>query len=143
MVNPGSATALRVHAAACCMSVSIKTGGNMKAEFAAICVALGLLLAPVAGYTADKEPTTASKKETVKESAEDALITTKIKGEYAKDKQVSAMKIHVDTDKGVVKLTGNAKSKDEADKAAAIAKSTKGVVSVQNDIQVGTSSKKY
>lgn len=115
----------------------------MKAELAASCVALGLLLAPVAGYTADKEPTTASKKETVKESAEDALITTKIKGEYAKDKQVSAMKIHVDTDKGVVKLTGNAKSKDEADKAAAIAKSTKGVVSVQNDIQVGTSSKKY
>lgn len=119
----------------------------MKAEFAAGFVALGLLLAPVAGYTADKEPTTASKKEgvkeTVKESAEDSLITTKIKGEFAKDKAVSAMKIHVNTDKGIVKLTGNAKSKDEADKAATIAKGTKGVVSVQNDIQVATSSKKY
>ena len=39
-------------------------------------------------------------------------------------------------DKGVVKLSGNAKSKDEADKAASIAKNTKGVVSVKNDIQV-------
>jgi hyperosmotically inducible periplasmic protein len=37
------------------------------------------------------------------------VITTKIKAEFAKDKQVSAMNIKVDTDKGVVKLTGNAK----------------------------------
>ena len=44
--------------------------------------------------------------------------------------------MRVDTDKGVVKLSGNAKSKDEADKAASIAKNTKGVVSVKNDIQV-------
>ena len=64
------------------------------------------------------------------------MITTKIKAEFANDKQVSAMSIKVDTDKGVVKLSGNAKSKDEADKAASIAKNTKGVVSVKNDIQV-------
>jgi osmotically-inducible protein OsmY len=41
-----------------------------------------------------------------------------------------------------VKLTGNAKSKEEADKAVSIAQSVKGVVSVKNDIQVAASDKK-
>lgn len=113
----------------------------MKTEFAATCLALGLALAPVAGYTGEmaKEPAPMKKetvKEAVKESVEEAAITTKVKAEYAKDKQVSAMKIHVNTDKGVVKLTGNAKSKEESDKAESIAKGTKGVVSVKNDIKV-------
>ena len=110
----------------------------MKAEFAATCVALGLLLAPVAGYTADKTESTTEK---VKEGVEDAAITTKIKADYAKDKAVSAMNIHVTTDKGVVKLSGNAKSKDESEKAVSIAKGIKGVVSVQNDITVGAGKK--
>ena len=93
----------------------------------------GALLVPVVGYTADtKEP---SKMDAAKEVVDDSVITTKIKAEFAKDKQVSAMNV-VDTDKGMVKLSGNAKSKDEADKAASIAKGTKGVVSVKNDIQV-------
>ena len=106
----------------------------MKGKLAAACVVAGAMLVPVAGYTADtKEP---SKTESAKEVIDDSMITTKIKTEFAKDKQVSAMNIKVDTDKGVVKLSGNAKSKDEADKAASIAKSTKGDVSVKNDIQV-------
>ena len=122
----------------------------MKAEFAAICVALGLILAPAAGYSADKKDTPASKKdeksesktEKAKEAVEDAAITTKVKAEYAKDKQVSALSIHVNTDHGVVKLTGEAKSKAEADKAETIAKSVKGVSSVQNEIKVGAPGKK-
>jgi osmotically-inducible protein OsmY len=74
----------------------------------------------------------------VKETVSDSIITTKIKGEFAKDKTVSAMNIHVDTDqKGMVTLTGNAKSKAEADKAESIAKGTQGVVSVKNNITVG------
>ena len=121
----------------------------MKAELAATCVALGLILAPVAGYSADKkesamksEEKKESKTEKAKEAVEDATITTKIKAEYAKDKTVSALKIHVDTDKGVVKLTGNAKSKDEAEKAVEIAKRVHGVSSVKNDITVGASAAK-
>jgi len=106
----------------------------MKGKLAAACFAVSAMLVPVAGYTADtKEP---SKTESAKEVIDDSMITTKIKAEFAKDKQVSAMSIKVDTDKGVVKLSGNAKSKDESDKAASIAKNTKGVVSVKNDIQV-------
>ena len=106
----------------------------MRAKLAAACFMTAALLVPIAGYTADtKEP---SKMDAAKEVVDDSVITTKIKAEFAKDKQVSTMNIKVDTDKGMVKLSGNAKSKDEADKAASIAKSTKGVVSVKNDIQV-------
>jgi hyperosmotically inducible protein len=117
----------------------------MKARIAATCVALGLLLGPVAGYTAEKKDTpaakTESKTEKAKEAVEDAAITTKIKADYATDKDVSAMNIHVTTDHGVVTLTGNARSKAEADKAASIAKAAKGVVSVKNDIKIGAPDK--
>ena len=106
----------------------------MKAILAATCFVAGALLVPLAGYAQDtKAP---SKTESMKETMSDSAITTKIKADFAADKQVSAMNIKVDTDKGVVHLSGNAKSKEEADKAASIAKNTKGVVSVKNDIQV-------
>ena len=119
----------------------------MKHEFAAGLIAFGLALSPMAGYSADKAPEKApEKKESMgkkaKEVIDDATITTKIKAEYAKDKAVSALNIKVDTDKGVVKLSGNAKSKDEAAKAESIAKTVNGVVSVKNDIQVTASAKK-
>jgi hyperosmotically inducible protein len=94
---------------------------------------IGALILPVAGYAADTKPT----KETVKESVADSVITTKIKAEYAKDKTVSAMNIKVDTDdKGVVTLSGNAKSKAEADQAVKLAHDTKGVTSVVNNIVI-------
>ncbi len=93
---------------------------------------IGALLAPVAGYAAEKSMT-----QSVKENVGDSVITTKIKAEFAKDKQVSAMKIKVDTDdKGAVTLSGNAKSKAESDQAVKIARDTKGVTSVKNDIMV-------
>lgn len=91
--------------------------------------------APLASY-ADKYDAS-GKKETVKEHASDAVITTKVKAEFAKDKLVKATKIHVDTDNGVVKLSGQAKNQAEADQAVKLAKNTKGVVDVKNEIQVG------
>ena len=117
----------------------------MKSQLAAGFVVLGLILAPV-GFAADKAPEkkdTPTRTEKAKEAIGDAAITAKIKAEFAKDKAVSALNINVDTDnKGVVTLKGKAKSKDEAAKAEAIAKSVNGVVSVKNDIQVTASSKK-
>ena len=113
----------------------------MTTKLATFMFVAGTLLAPAAAYAADVKdsaPATGSKTETMKESVSDTAITTKIKADFAVDKQVSALKIHVDTDKGVVKLSGNAKTQAEADKAVSIAKNTKGVVSVTNDIKVGT-----
>ena len=113
----------------------------MKTKLAAACFMAGALLVPVAGYTADtKEP---SKMDAAKEVVDDSMITTKVKAEFAKDKQVSAMNIKVDTDNGVVKLSGNAKSQAEAAKAEDIAKGTEGVTSVTNDIRVGAATAKY
>ena len=113
----------------------------MKSKLVSTLFVAGALLAPLAGY-ADNQ-TTSSTKESVKEHVTDAWITSKIKGEFAKDKAVSAMKIHVDTDKGVVKLSGKAKNQAEADRAVTLAQNTKGVVSVQNEVQVGTTTAGY
>ncbi len=118
----------------------------MTAKLATVMFVAGALLAPAAGYAADTKqsaPSATSTTEKVKESLEDAAITTKIKADFATDKQVSALKIHVDTDNGVVTLSGDAKTKEEADKAVSIAKSTKGVMSVKNEIKVGASTGKY
>lgn len=94
---------------------------------------IAALSVPAVSYAQEKKTVT----EKVKENVKDSVITTKIKAEFAKDKEVSALKIQVDTDdKGVVTLSGNAKSSAESDKAVMIAKNTKGVVSVTNNIKV-------
>ncbi len=74
--------------------------------------------------------------ETPGEYADDATITTRVKARFAKDPSVSAMRIHVDTDKGVVNLTGSAKSSSERQQAESIAVGVPGVKSVQNNITV-------
>ena len=123
----------------------------MKSQLATGLVVIGLALAPAAGFAADKmdkkdapaKTETPTKTETVKDAVKDSIITTKIKAEYAKDKAVSAMNIKVDTDgKGVVTLSGNAKSKDESAKAESIAKGVAGVTAVKNEIQVTGAMKK-
>jgi osmotically-inducible protein OsmY len=66
----------------------------------------------------------------------DSWITTKVKGELAKDKQVAGIHIHVKTVEGVVTLTGKAKSQAEVDRAAEDANKIQGVKSVVNRIEV-------
>ena len=112
----------------------------MIARLATALFAAGTLLAPAAGYAAGT-PAAPSATERAKEAVGDAAITTKVKAKLAKDSQVSAMNIKVDTDNGVVKLSGDAKSQEEADKAAEIAKNTEGVASVTNDIRVNANAK--
>jgi len=102
----------------------------MKTRIAATLV-MAALIVPITGYAADMKSIT----ESVKENVGDAVITAKIKAEYAKDKEVSALKVKVDTDnKGVVTLSGSAGSRAEADKAVKIARGTKGVSLVKDEI---------
>ena len=97
------------------------------------CIAAAALMLPIAGYTADYDTDRSSPKAFVK----DTVITAKVKAKMAKDKDVSALHIKVDTDnKGVVTLSGKAKSQEEADKAVSIARGVEGVVSVENNIQI-------
>ena len=94
---------------------------------------ISTLLTPVVGYSTDKDGDRSS----VGEYVEDSVITTKIKGKLAAEKDVSAMHIKVDTDKnGVVVLSGTAKSQAERDKAHKIAHSVEGVTKVINHIKI-------
>lgn len=114
----------------------------MKTKLAISLTLIGFLLAPAAGYTSDYTGGTGSSPEgttssSPKEFVKDSIITSKIKAKMAKDRQVSAMRIKVDTDKaGVVQLSGTAKSQEEADRAVAIAREVEGVTSVDNKIQI-------
>ncbi len=90
---------------------------------------IGALVMPLSTFAADGD--------TVSTKMGDAVITTKVKAEFAKDKLVSASDIKVETDSnGLVQLSGKAKTQAESDKAVTIAKNTKGVTSVKNDITV-------
>jgi len=84
---------------------------------------------PITGLAADGDP--------ISTKVGDSVVTTKVKAAFAKDKLVSASDIKVETDsQGMVQLSGTAKSKLEAEQAIKLAKSVKGVTSVQDNIIV-------
>ncbi len=91
-------------------------------------VLVGALMLAVAGCAGSGEKTGAY--------VDDSWITTKVKSQMVADKEVKAHNINVDTNQGVVTLTGTAESWEESNKAAQIARDIKGVRSVENDIQV-------
>lgn len=67
---------------------------------------------------------------------DDAGITTAIKSKFVEDKTVDAASINVHTLNGTVQLSGFAKSAAEKSKAEQIARDTRGVRSVHDDIIV-------
>jgi hyperosmotically inducible periplasmic protein len=72
----------------------------------------------------------------VGETIDDATITTRVKTAFINDKEVGALRIDVDTFKGVVTLSGRVKSKAEETKAISLAKTIRGVVDVKSTLQV-------
>ena len=66
----------------------------------------------------------------------DASITTMVNAELAKDTQLSALKIDVDTVDGKVALKGEAPTATAKERAATLAQGVKGVKSVENQLQV-------
>jgi hyperosmotically inducible protein len=73
---------------------------------------------------------------TVGETIDDATITTRVKTAYINDPVVGALRIDVDTFKGVVTLSGRVKSKDEEQKAISLARGIKGVTDVRSTLQI-------
>lgn len=67
---------------------------------------------------------------------DDAAITASVKTGLAKDPDLSAIKIDVDTKEGVVTLIGPAPTSSARDRASDIAKAVKGVTSVSNKLTV-------
>ena len=73
---------------------------------------------------------------TVGDTIDDATITTRVKTAFVNDPVVGALRIDVDTFKGVVTLSGRVKSKDEETKAIALARSISGVTDVRSTLQI-------
>jgi len=67
---------------------------------------------------------------------DDTVITTKVKAAFVADEKVSALRINVTSDKGVVQLSGFANSVQEANRAADVARAIPGVKDVKNDIRL-------
>jgi osmotically-inducible protein OsmY len=72
----------------------------------------------------------------VGETIDDATITTRVKTALLNDPDVGALRIDVDTFKGVVTLSGAVKSAAERDKAMGIAKKIGGVTDVKSTLQI-------
>lgn len=66
----------------------------------------------------------------------DAVITTSVNAELAKDPQLSAVHIDVDTEGGHVALKGTAPNEASKERATRLASNVKGVVSVDNQLKV-------
>ena len=69
----------------------------------------------------------------------DSTITAEVKTALAADPQLSALRIEVDTNNGVVTLTGPAPDEQSKSRATQIAAGPKGVMRVENRLQVKSS----
>ncbi|MDH4390489.1 MAG: BON domain-containing protein [Aquabacterium sp.] len=67
---------------------------------------------------------------------DDVSITTAVKARFVDSMQVDAAAISVETLEGTVMLSGFAKSQTERDAAESIARATKGVRAVRNQLLV-------
>jgi osmotically-inducible protein OsmY len=70
------------------------------------------------------------------EYLDDTWITTRIKAAMFNESTLKSAEINVETFKGEVQLSGFVNSAEDINKAVALARSTKGVKSVKNDMRV-------
>ena len=106
----------------------------MKTRLVTTCLVFGTLLGSAVVWAGEDSDTDRSHPVTF---VKDSAITTAIKAKLAAEHITSMGRIHVDTDKhGVVWLSGSARSQEAVDKAVSIARDTKHVKSVHNDIKI-------
>lgn len=74
--------------------------------------------------------------EKVERKVDDAAITASVNASLAKDPDLSAVKIDVDTKSGVVTLSGPAPSAAAKDRATSLAQAVDGVAGVNNNLEV-------
>lgn len=70
-------------------------------------------------------------------AVDDAAVTASVNAELAKDPQLSALRIDVDTHGGRVLLTGQAPDAQSRERATQLASAVKGVTSVENHLRIG------
>lgn len=72
----------------------------------------------------------------VGEAIDDATITARVKGAFVNSEVVKALDIKVETEKGVVQLSGFVGTQAQIDKAVELAKAVSGVQEVQNKMSL-------
>jgi hyperosmotically inducible protein len=106
----------------------------MKTYLATSCAIVATLLGGSVAATAQNSHSDAAHAETY---VKDSAITTKIKTRLAAEHVTSVGDIHVNTDRnGVVWLSGSVKTRQAADRAVSIARSTAHVKRVHSEIKV-------
>ncbi len=90
----------------------------------------------IASSTASGESSMKQGAADARNAVDDAAITAKVSAGLAKDADLSAIKIDVDTKDGVVRLQGPAPTSAAKDRASQIAKAVTGVSSVDNELEV-------
>ena len=74
--------------------------------------------------------------DTLGQNIDDTTITTAVKGKLAADKGSSVTRVQVDTNRGVVALTGTVESAADRARAEQITRTVGGVKGVANNLQV-------
>ena len=96
----------------------------------------------LADYSKNKKHENNKTESTASEVMSDSMITAKVKEVFLRDDKVSVLSISVETDNGVVTLTGDVESKSEAHAAVRAAKKVKGVKKVVSKLVVEPEDKK-
>jgi hyperosmotically inducible periplasmic protein len=73
---------------------------------------------------------------TAGQTVDDSAISMKVKGAFAKDPNVKAIDVKVDTHLGTVQLSGWVNTPEEKARAEELAKAVPGVKSVENKIEL-------
>lgn len=79
---------------------------------------------------------TRTKSEMAGATVADSVITTKVKAELLKEPNLKSLGVHVETNQGVVSLSGFVPSQTEVDKAVEVARNVKGVTQVQSALRI-------
>jgi osmotically-inducible protein OsmY len=88
--------------------------------------------------TRDAQQSMSRTADTVSDKMKDASITTAINAELARDAELSALKINVDTTGGHVVLRGTAPNEASRVRATTLASRVDGVAAVDNQLTVGS-----
>lgn len=91
------------------------------------CLLLAMLLSGCAGGATH---------ESTGEYVDDSILTTKVKTSILGDSKLKLMQINVETYKGIVQLSGFVDSAGQVNRAVELARTVKGVKSVNNSLIV-------
>lgn len=101
---------------------------TLRKQFVAVSIAASMLFAIGCASTSTQESTG--------QYIDDTAITTKVKTAIFNEPSLKVAQINVETYKAVVQLSGFVDSRADVSKAASVARSVDGVVSVKNDIRL-------